>query len=106
MKTQDLYEQAKSYTYLSRELLVTDSCWERESWFSLMEWHWVYQPQSRGGSMLSQYKLDSVALFFVGFLKIFIFKRDNMKLGKQGGRICEELRMCIYNKKIYEILKK
>lgn len=55
--------------------------------------------------MLSQYKLDSVALFFVGFLKIFIFKRDNMKLGKQGGRICEKLGMCIYNKKIYEILK-
>lgn len=29
-----------------------------------------------------------------------------MKLSKQGGRICEELGMCIYNKKIYEILKK
>lgn len=29
-----------------------------------------------------------------------------MKLGKQGGRIWEELGMCIYNKKIYKILKK
>lgn len=37
--------------------------------------------------MLSQYKLDSMALFLWVFFLIFIFKRDHMKLGKQGGRI-------------------
>lgn len=32
---------------LVKKLFARDSFWKRESQFSLMAWHWVYQPHSR-----------------------------------------------------------
>lgn len=60
---------------LTNKLLATDTHWQMENPSSPLESHWVYQPHSMAGSMLSstkpaQNKLNGI---FVDILSSFYF---------------------------------
>lgn len=69
-------ENGRKAPLLTKKLFVVNNCCcESRNWFSLLEWHWVYQPQYRADSMprhswLTQNRFHSLEHF--GFLIIVL----------------------------------